>query len=348
MREYDDGRPIVVMELLPPDADVLNEAWTELTRRWLDLPPHANVLDAIARDGRFGLLVRFAAIDWRHQRLVLDGDRRTTRLAAAWDVQLCYAMGLLLAEVDAAERGWFTCPLVKVDVDDQVRLGFLPVAPRHPHGGRFVAPEARRDWPRCEEQGLVYVVGVALTELIEAQPGFPSPLEPIIDRCLEASLDARYRTLSELRGALRTAGPVTHALRQRSDLDEWRGFEEHLSWKAIRPPPARHIPWADQPREPRPREEAPLPGSARALFLDGKASLRAGRLAEACACFERALALEPMMIEAMHLRREVDRCANRARAEAGHAWPVSHDIDEALAKSAHLEAMLAKLDDETS
>jgi hypothetical protein len=343
VREYDDGRPIVVMDLVPPDADVMHEAWDALTRLWLDLPPHANIIDAIARSG-LGLLVRFAALDWRHEPLVLGGDRRSNRQAAIWGLQLCDAMSLLVEEVGEDERGWFTCPMTKIDIDGQVRLAFLRVAPRHPRIGRFVAPEVQRAWPRCGEPGLVYLIGVALDELTDSFMEQPSPLAPIIDRCRAGSLDTRFGTIGELRAALRTAGRVSGKQRQRRDADDWRAFEEALSWKSIIKPITRHMAWADRPREPGPRAAPPLPGSARAYLADGKTFFRAGRLAEARACFERALALDPMMIEAMHLRREVDRCAARAREEAGHAWPVNHDIDDALARSAHLEAMLRRLD----
>lgn len=356
LREYDDGRPIVVMELVPPDADVLRDAWNALTRLWLELPPHANILDAVERSGRLGLFVRFAAIAWRREPLLLEDETRTTRAAAALGLQLCYAMSFLEAEVDAAERGWFTCPMAKVDIEGQVRLAFLPVAHRHPHGGRFVAPEVREHWPRCEEPGLVYLIGIALDELTEAWPEDDapapprSPITPIIDRCLEPSTTKRYETIADVRRALRAVSGVKHALRQKSDLDEWRQFEEAIGRRVIRKPVRRHVPWADRPHQPTDRPRArpvPPPTPGREAHEQGKALFRAGRLDDARASFERALALEPTFVEAMLLRREVDRCASRARAEAGHAWPVRHDIDEALAKSAHLEAMLAQLDDDS-
>jgi tetratricopeptide (TPR) repeat protein len=58
-------------------------------------------------------------------------------------------------------------------------------------------------------------------------------------------------------------------------------------------------------------------GDARAEYIRAKAMFAAGRLHEAHAGFNRALELAPAMIEAMLLRREVDRALLRVRAKAG-------------------------------
>jgi hypothetical protein len=354
VREYDDGRPIVVMELQPADADVLHEAWDELRATWLDLPAHAGILDAIHRTKR-SLLLRFAAIDWRREPLLLGAGPASDKLAASWGVQLCQAYGHLARCTTPGRLRRFLCPMALVDIDGQIRVGFLPPSRHHAVIGRFIAPELRNDRPVDDETALVFVVGKVMTELTRSPPSSESPpaLAPVIARCTQDDPAARYPTLRELRRAFRHAGPVRATRYTPQDLATFATLEEAIGFRTIRPPLpagtyagaeiARHLPWADHPRPP---EEPPAPGSARAYYADGKELFRAGRLDDARAAFERALALDPRMIEAMLLRREVDRLAGGTRAAAGHQYPSTADLDESIAKSARLEAQLARLDAE--
>jgi hypothetical protein len=364
VREYDDGRPIVVMELQPTDADVLHAAWDELRAAWLDLPAHPNMLDAIRRTGR-SLLVRFAAIDWRRVPLLVGTGPASDELGAAWGVQLCQVYEHLARCLTPGRLRFFVRPMIHVDIDGRLRVGFLPPSPYHRGVASFMAPEARNEHPIDDENVLVFLVGTAMAELTRprllATPnatGQPTAaaLPSVIDRCRQEDPAARFQTLREARRAFRHAGPVRNTTRTPDELAAFAKLEEELGWRVVRPSPsplseaeraaatisiARHIAWADHPQPPR---EPPPPGSPRAIYLEGKELFRAGRLDDARAAFERALALDPRMIEAMLLRREVDRLAGATRAAAGHQYASTADLDESLAKSARLEAQLAHLD----
>lgn len=346
VRAYDDGRPIVVMELRPPDADILGREWDELRAAWLELPPHPNILDAIDRAGR-GLLVRFAAIDWKREPLAPERAEQRDRVAASWGVQLCQAYAHIASAVPQPTRGAFLCPLLMTDLDAQLRLAFLPPSPYHRVTGRFVAPEIRAGGSLPDETSLAYLVGRAMQELAQDA----SALEPVIARCTEEAPDRRYQTLHEVRRAFRHAGRARARTRTAEQLATWAALEEEMGWRVVRPPPSaittvpigRHTPYADNPFDR--TLDPPTPGTARAHYVDGKALFRNGRLDDARAAFERALALDPRMIEAMLLRREVDRLASATLAAAGHQDPPAQDVDDALAKSARLEAQLARLDE---
>ncbi|KAB2888634.1 MAG: hypothetical protein F9K40_20340, partial [Kofleriaceae bacterium] len=193
VREYDDGRPIVVMELRPADADVLGAAWDELRTAWLDLPPHPNILDAIDRSGR-SLLVRFAALDWRREPLILGLGEADDKLAGAWGVQLCKVYEHLAQSLDERLLFCFVRPMPMVDLDEQVRLGFLPASAFHPVIGRFVAPEARHANEVPNEAALAFLVGRAMSELTRASHHCASTLTTVIERCLAPDPGARFQT----------------------------------------------------------------------------------------------------------------------------------------------------------
>ena len=73
------------------------------------------------------------------------------------------------------------------------------------------------------------------------------------------------------------------------------------------------------------------PDDAAAHYARGRALFAVRRLREARASFERALVLRPQMIEAMLLRREVDRAAGAVRDAVGVEAPVELAIPEQLA-----------------
>ena len=76
---------------------------------------------------------------------------------------------------------------------------------------------------------------------------------------------------------------------------------------------------------------------ADAHYLRGKALFALGRLADARDAFERAFALRPMLVEAMHLRREVDRAMAAVRRGAG----ASGSIPRAAGPLADVMSMIA-------
>jgi len=73
------------------------------------------------------------------------------------------------------------------------------------------------------------------------------------------------------------------------------------------------------------------PEEPRAHYLRGKALLALGRLPDARAAFDRACTLRPKQLEAMLLRREVDRVMAATQASAGIANPMSSSLPDHLA-----------------
>ena len=242
VRVHDDGRPIVVMELVPPDRAAVGAGWDRLRQLWLDLPLHPDVLDAVDRCGDDMVLLRYAALDWRRRPARLrDGALRTQNVVADWGIQLSSAMETILSAVTEQEAAWFSCPLVMIDLDEHARMGFLPASPYAPATRRYLEPEVGRRWPGLDECGLVHVRRLGRRVVREGDP----------------------------------------------------------------PPVVELSPWS----------------SARDQYMRGKELYAAGRLDDARASLERAFALDPRLIEAMHLRRAIDRWARRAFEEAGHQYP---------------------------
>ena len=77
---------------------------------------------------------------------------------------------------------------------------------------------------------------------------------------------------------------------------------------------------------------ADAPEDPRAHHLRGKALLGLGRLPDARAAFDRASTLQPKLLEAMLLRREVDRVMAATRASAGIANPMTSALPDHLAE----------------
>jgi tetratricopeptide (TPR) repeat protein len=75
---------------------------------------------------------------------------------------------------------------------------------------------------------------------------------------------------------------------------------------------------------------------ARAEYVRAKAMFAAGRLLDAHDGFLRTLALEPTMIEAMLLRREVDRALSRVRAKVGDGEALAINLPAGLENLRHI------------
>jgi tetratricopeptide (TPR) repeat protein len=78
--------------------------------------------------------------------------------------------------------------------------------------------------------------------------------------------------------------------------------------------------------------EIDAPRDAAQHYLRGKVLLALSRLEEARDAFEHACLLQPMMLEAMLLRREVDRCMANGRRAVGAQGPITFDIPASLAE----------------
>jgi tetratricopeptide (TPR) repeat protein len=99
------------------------------------------------------------------------------------------------------------------------------------------------------------------------------------------------------------------------------------SWGAQltrRPPTPERVP------PPPPVIPPPPVTPARASYLEGRALFLQRKLHEALQCFSSAIVLDPMMLEAQLLRREVERMLARLRSTTGTAVAQSIDVPASL------------------
>lgn len=194
LRRFDDGRPIVVMELTPDEPDRA-EAWSALRTCWLELLPHHHILDAIEEDDRT-LLLRYAAIDWRSAPV--RGDSPTGRkMIATWGRQLVDAYTLIASQFRGA-AAHFMRPLLTFDITNRLRVGFLPTTEREP----WIPHEVSRSWPASDEPALGYAIAYALRDLcLGWTETTAEPIKSILERALDPTPQYRYPSLASLRAA---------------------------------------------------------------------------------------------------------------------------------------------------
>lgn len=185
LRRYDDGRPIVVMELTPNEPQRSDE-WATLVERWLDLLPHHHILDAIDTDGDT-LLLRYAAIDW-------SPTQRDDKRVATWGRQLVDVFMLIASQFPNQEAHFFR-PLLTFDVAARMRVGFMPTSKIE----TWIPSDVMASWPKCHQTGLVYAIGHALRDLCTHDP--IGELQSILDRATDPSPLHRYQNLAWLRSA---------------------------------------------------------------------------------------------------------------------------------------------------
>jgi tetratricopeptide (TPR) repeat protein len=195
---------------------------------WLDLAAHPNILTPIDDDPYPGrLVVEYPAIDWGFTPAPLVGGEAPQRRVATWGLQLCEVFDVIRRAVDADERGYFTSPRPYVDIDDHVRVGFDAAAA----DGRDAPPELRKQWPRCDEAGLVYVVGATLAKLVTEQRD--SAVTDVIARCTAAKPHKRYGSLALVGKAFEGALGSKYAVRRHETFIAWRTIETGLGWLAM-------------------------------------------------------------------------------------------------------------------
>lgn len=439
------GRDFVGMELVFDGVrdDLVDALW----RVWVGLPAHPQILDAVTtHDG--ARLVRYAAIDWRAKPV------RDVAQLATWGIELARIARFLVTCVPEGSRGWLACPFMVVDVEGSLRVGFVP-PPAKTEWMVHVPPETAADWPRCDERGMVHVVGTALRRLVDGED-FPE-LRAIVDRCCTHASDGRFATLNKLVVELVRAGgqrkppfvmhrgpsawnhvetglaylaldmpklarqwfdtavyeharerptaPTEDAARLRSLRDEvakrvadldavpWttaaatgaaleaqrRHGEARELYRRVRRDGAdlvaldlaiarcsfelgdliaaadsaervlQHAPtnevahamcataklrvgWFAAAREAAARWLAVAPDDGHAHLVHAKILVALGRVVEARAALERASARGPHVLEALHLRRELDRRVGAVRAAAGSAVPMPLDVPVHLAR----------------
>jgi hypothetical protein len=214
----DRGRGFVEMELVPRSLDA---GWSRLRDRWISLPRHGNLLDAIEPidvddpAGRIGVVLRYAALDWWKPVLDLD-SKYALATASSFGAQLAEVFQIVLEHVEGTDRALFLQPFAHIDLDLQLRVGFESGASMRP-------PELALD-----ERAFVFVVGRLWTSMLETVPH--DGVGKIIRRCIDISPRARFSTLEKLRLAcLDLSAP--HGLRSGDRLSDWYLVEEAIGWR---------------------------------------------------------------------------------------------------------------------
>jgi tetratricopeptide (TPR) repeat protein len=389
-----DGQPIVRMQF-----DSRPEEAAPLWQHWIANVRHRSVIPAIEPG-----LLRYTAFNWRHT----IGGRffGSSRHIASLGLQVVSIYSHVIDAVGREDSRWFSNPLVKVDLEDDLRVAFL-------------RPVERND------RSLIVAVGLALDQLV-SYTSSSSTLARIISSCLYGDRTDSFLSLGAIERALLRAADG-HRWRTHASSAAWRAIEQGIGFRSLRdrmgalqclqravaisPSPIatelRDIiatepddvvldeipPWplsnhcapvipedpklempvprvfenAYQAQQPTKVRSAPIvalapsasvdedverllrkrayrlalerielwlvtaPDEPRAHHMRGKALLALGRLPDARAAFDRACTLRPQMLEAMLLRREVDRVMAATQASAGTANPMALSLPDHLA-----------------
>lgn len=168
---------------------------SELGQTWGLLDDASVMQPFVGLDGR--VLLRYAAIDW------LDRPWRFRfAVVASRGAELARIFGSIAGAVPEAERGWLACPLAFVDLDHQVRVAFAQPDKSEAHARR-IPPEVIDHWPRCDERGLVFVIGQLLANMLgDGAEHEGTPFGAALKRSLSRSPDERFASLDELRAAM--------------------------------------------------------------------------------------------------------------------------------------------------
>jgi tetratricopeptide (TPR) repeat protein len=227
------GKRIVVMPLHTPgieDPDFDRALWT----RWLDIAHHPTMFEPIAMTSR-ELRLRYSAIDWTWHPVPIERERYAKQVAT-WGVELTRVFDLVRVCVPAEELGWFACPFAKIDVNEDVRVGFL-----NPSGSvalmHRVAPEAVASFPHADARALVFAIGQLLLGLVSSQgKSSKTMLGQVIMRCLHADPDYRFQSLADLREALVIVGGDRRSRALFSKDDGWKLAEQAIGYHLIEMP----------------------------------------------------------------------------------------------------------------
>jgi hypothetical protein len=145
-----DGASFVAMEFAPL-AGLESPAPEPLWRLWLGLHVHRNILQAVGRHW-----LRYAALDWSHQPLAIGDDPEAATRVATWGAKLTWVCEFLLRSVPGDSLGWMATPIVKFDLEGEIRIAFIAPDWNKPNS---LPPEVVAQWPQCDERGLVFMVG---------------------------------------------------------------------------------------------------------------------------------------------------------------------------------------------
>lgn len=250
------GERVVVMQVRCPGIADQNLLWP-LWKRWLSLPRHENVLEAVAPSEGTHLLARYAAINWETVPLAIDLSPVATTVVATWGVELTRAFEKIRACIVTGDLGWLACTFAKVDMQGAVRMGFV-----NPAGSEALmhrtAPEVIAAWPHADERALVFAIAQLLLGFIEVTPATrKTPLGALIERCLARDPMDRVQSLEKLREALIDTGGRWLAWRA-DKPDVWTQIELGVGYSqlGLKTRALHHFrralildPWSDRARE---------------------------------------------------------------------------------------------------
>jgi tetratricopeptide (TPR) repeat protein len=187
-----EGQPIVMMQF-----DSRPEEAAPLWQHWIERVRHRSVIPAVEPG-----LLRYTAINWRHAK---NGQFfASTRHIASLGLQLVSIYTHVIDAVGREDASWFSNPLVKVDLEDDLRVAFLkPVEGRN-------------------ERWAIAAIGLALDQLV-SYTSSSSRLARIISCCLEDDRTDSFLSL----------GAVQRALLRLADGHRWRTHASSASWRAI-------------------------------------------------------------------------------------------------------------------
>ena len=175
LRNYDDGRALVVAPFRPVDRG-LEKAWRALSELWLELPPHRHVLDAVDRAEDDAVLLRYAAVNWKQPVLGLGANPTVRTILASWADQVTSAYETIADAMP--EVGRFLGPRILIDLGQAARLVFLPVMP-----GELPA-DAMESWPRRNDSVIAHVIAMALRRLCtDLEHPDARTLGAVLERC---------------------------------------------------------------------------------------------------------------------------------------------------------------------
>jgi len=213
---YNDTTPVMAM-----DCESARLVWRRLCERWLGRRQRS-ILDALAlSDDR--LLVRYAALNWQHPKMQVDGAR-AAKVVGTWIIDLADAYRVLSDELwDDVHLFWN--PRIFIDLDQRPRLVFSaqPAPPDR------LAPELRRKKPKWDERTLVHQVGSLMRGLASFKED--TELDHLILRCTEEKPGKRWRSLADLVAAAETRCEIAAGVvRDPKRRIPYRRFEEGLGW----------------------------------------------------------------------------------------------------------------------
>ncbi|HSD90349.1 MAG TPA: hypothetical protein VLB44_22625, partial [Kofleriaceae bacterium] len=216
LRANREGELVVAMEY-----EWAGPRWPELCAAWLDLGQRS-ILDALSFH-EHRLLLRYAALNWKHPTLQVGNRARAKQTAAIWIIDLVDAYRAV-GEAVGNDIDLFWNPQIHIDLDERPRLSFRA----QPLPEDQLPPELQRKNPRWDERTLVFQIGRLMRQL--ATFDAKSDAHELIAKCVDEKPSNRWKSLDELVKRAEKLGVVAKIVREYEELAIFRAFEEGLGW----------------------------------------------------------------------------------------------------------------------